>query len=170
MDHTFNADSDSREGGVFMAKVKPIPEGLHTITPHIVVEGAADAIAFYQKAFGAEERMRAPDPSGKKIWHAVLRFGDSSVFINDAFPDMGGGAKTIKLWLYSDNVDGVFARAVEAGAKVNMAPADMFWGDRMAQVSDRWGNEWSLAQHTKDLTPEEMKKAQDDFVAKMKKP
>ena len=87
-------------------------------------------------------KMRAPDPSGKKIWHAVLRFGDSSVFINDAFPDMGGGAKTIKLWLYSDNVDGVFARAVEAGAKVNMAPADMFWGDRMAQVSDRWGNEW----------------------------
>jgi PhnB protein len=152
------------------AKVKAIPEGLHTITPHIVVEGAADAIAFYQKAFGAEEMMRAPDPSGKKIWHAVIRFGDASVFINDAFPDMGGGPKTIKLWLYSEDVDGVFMRAVEAGARVDMPPADMFWGDRMAQVVDRWGNIWALAQHTKDLTPEEMKKAQDEFVAQMKKP
>lgn len=146
---------------------KPIPNGLHTITAQLTVEGAAEAIELYKKAFGAEERMRAPDPSGKKIWHAEFRIGDSVVFINDAFPEMGGGANKTRLWVYADGVDTWFKRAVDAGCTVKMPVADMFWGDRMGVVVDKWGNEWTLAQHVKDMTPDEMKKAQDAFVASM---
>src|SRR5690349_18009753 len=147
--------------------VKPIPEGLHTITPALSIDGAAEAIEFYKKAFGATEVMRAPDPSGKKIWHAHLRIGDSAFFVNDVFPDMGGRPSVSSLWVYAQNVDQAFQRAKDAGAKVVMEPADMFWGDRMAKLVDRWGNDWSLAQHVKDLTPEEMKKAQDEAVKQM---
>jgi uncharacterized glyoxalase superfamily protein PhnB len=152
-----------------MSKAKAIPEGLHTVTAQLTIDGASDAIAFYQKAFGAEEVMRAPDPSGKKIWHAEIRLGDSRVFVNDAFPDMGGGANKTRLWVYSENVDALYKRATDAGAKVKMPLADMFWGDRLGAVVDPWGNEWTLAQHLKDLTPAEMKQAQDAFIAQMKK-
>jgi PhnB protein len=150
-----------------MSKVRAVPEGLHTVTASIAVDGASEAIAFYTKAFGAEEVMRAPDPSGKKIWHAAIRIGDSQVFVNDVFPDMGGGAQKVKLWLYLENVDAAFKRATDAGATVRMPLSDMFWGDRMGTVADKWGNEWTLAQHVKDMTPEEMKAAQDAFVASM---
>ena len=150
-----------------MSKVKGVPEGLHTVTPQIAVDGASDAIAFYKKAFGAEEVMRAPDPSGKKIWHASFRIGDSQIFINDIFPDMPGGPSKAKLWIYAENVDALFKRATDAGATVRMPLADMFWGDRVGTVVDKWGNEWTLAQHSKDMTPDEMKKAQDAFVASM---
>jgi len=153
-----------------MATVKAIPDGLHTVTPQISIEGAAEAIDFLTNAFGAEEIVRAPDPSGKKIWHSMVRIGNSMLFLNDAAPEMGWPAHPQKLWLYSEDVDGMYKRAVAAGAKSNMEPADMFWGDRMARVTDRWNNEWSLAQHVKDLTREEMAKAQDEFVASMKKP
>jgi PhnB protein len=148
---------------------KAIPEGLSTITPSLSVEGAAEAIEFYKKAFGAEEKMRAPDPSGKKIWHAHLRIGNSSFFINDTMPDMGAGPTTASLWIYTDGVDAAFDRAVKAGGKVTMPVADMFWGDRMGQLNDRWGNRWSIAQHIKDLTPAEMEKAQNAFIAEMAK-
>ncbi|MFI5414050.1 MAG: VOC family protein [Candidatus Lutacidiplasmatales archaeon] len=148
-----------------MSKVKAVPEGLHTVTAALAVDGASEAIAFYKRAFGAEEVMRAPDPSGKKIWHASIRIGDSQIFVNDIFPDMPGGANKAKLWIYAENVDALFKRATEAGATVRMPLADMFWGDRVGTVVDRWGNEWSLAQHIKDMTPDEMKKAQDAFVA-----
>ena len=147
---------------------KPIPEGLHTITPQLTIDGADDAIAFYQRAFGAEEVMRAPDPSGKKIWHAELRIGSSTIFLNDAFPEMGGPAHPTKLWLYTPGVDQAFKRAVEAGAKVTMPVTDMFWGDRTGAVADRWGNVWNLAEHTRDLTPEQMKKEEAALVAQMK--
>jgi PhnB protein len=152
-----------------MSKVKAVPEGLHTVTAALAVDGASDAIAFYKKAFGAEEVTRAPDPSGKKIWHAQIRIGDSQIFVNDVFPEMGGGPGSARLWLYVENVDALFKRATEAGAVVKMPLADMFWGDRLGCVVDKWGNEWNLAQHVKDQTPEEMKKAQDAFVAGMKK-
>src|SRR5271170_7367732 len=152
-----------------MSKVKRVPEGMHTVTAQLAVEGAADAIAFYKKAFGAEEVMRAPDPSGKKIWHAQIRIGDSQIFVNDVFPEMGGGPGSARLWVYVENVDSLFKRAADAGAVVKMPLADMFWGDRIGCVVDKWGNEWNLAQHIKDLTPDEMKKAQDAFVAGMKK-
>ncbi len=152
-----------------MSKVKAIPEGLHTVTPQLTVDGASEAIAFYKKAFGAEEISRAPDPSGRKIWHAEVRIGDSRVYVNDAFPDMGGPANKTRLWVYTENVDALYKRATEAGATVKMPLADMFWGDRLGTVADAWGNEWTLAQRMKDMTQEEMKQAQDAFVAKMKK-
>jgi PhnB protein len=152
-----------------MSKVKAIPEELHTVTPQLTVDGASEAIAFYKKAFGAEEISRAPDPSGRKIWHAEVRIGDSRVYVNDAFPDMGGPANKTRLWVYTENVDALYKRATEAGATVKMPLADMFWGDRLGTVADAWGNEWTLAQRMKDLTQEEMKQAQDAFVAKMKK-
>jgi PhnB protein len=152
-----------------MAKISAIPDGLHSVTLALTVDGAADAIAFYARAFGAEEVTRAMDPSGKKVWHAMLRIGDSTIFVNDASPEMGAVPMPSKIWIYSDGVDAAFKRATDAGGKPGMPPTDMFWGDRIAQVSDRWGNVWMLGQHTRDMSPEEMKKAQDAFVATMKK-
>ena len=148
---------------------KAIPEGLHSVTPHLTVDGCADAIETWKKAFGAEEMMRAPSPDGKKIWHSAVRIGDSVIFCNDTMPEMPATPKQARLWLYVDGIDRAFERARDAGLKVAMPPADMFWGDRIAEVHDRWGNQLVLAQHVKDLSPAEMKKAQDEFVAKMKK-
>ncbi len=146
---------------------RPIPEGLRSLTPQLSIDGAADAIAFYKKAFGAVEKSRAPDPTGKKIWHAEIHIGDSALFVNDTFPEMGGGPSKSCLWLYVDGVDAAFKRALEAGSdvKVKMPVADMFWGDRMGALTDRWGNDWNLAQRVKDLTPEQMQKAADEFTA-----
>jgi len=155
--------------GGLMAKVKSIPEGLNSVTPALTVEGAADALAFYARAFGAEELTRVPDPSGRKVWHAMIRIGNSVIFVNDADPNMGSKPNPSRLWLYGDGVDAAFKRATEAGGKAKSPPTDMFWGDRVAEVHDRWGNAWVLAQHTRDMTQAEMKKAQDAFVASMKK-
>jgi uncharacterized glyoxalase superfamily protein PhnB len=152
-----------------MAKVKAVPEGMHTVTPALTLDGAAEAIELYKRAFGAEEVMRAPDPSGKKVWHGQIRIGNSAVFVNDVFPDMGATARPSRLWLYLEDVDAAFKRATDAGCKAMMPPADMFWGDRMALVQDRWGNDWTIATHVKDLSPQEMKQAQDAAVAAMKK-
>jgi PhnB protein len=148
--------------------IKAIPEGLHSVTPALAIAGAAEAIELYKKAFGAVEKFRAPDPSGQKIWHAELRIGDSVVFVNDAFPEMGSGPTKTSLWLYSEDVDAAFKRATDAGVEVRMPLGDMFWGDRMGTVVDHWGNQWTLAQHKQDLTPEQMKKAEQEFVASMK--
>jgi uncharacterized glyoxalase superfamily protein PhnB len=144
---------------------KPIPQGLHSVTPQLTMDGCMDAIEFYKKAFGAVLVDSAPDPSGKKVWHAQIRIGDSAIFLNDAFPEMGSTPSTTSLWIYSENVDGAFKRAVDAGAQVRMPIADMFWGDRMGAVVDRWGNRWTLAQHMKDLSPEEMKRASEEAAA-----
>jgi PhnB protein len=144
---------------------KGIPEGLRSVTPALTIDGCAEAIEFYKKAFGAEEVSRAPDPSGKKVWHAELRFGDSAVFVNDAFPEMETAPAHGSLWLYSADADGAFKRAVDAGAHVTMPPADMFWGDRMSVVRDRWGNQWTFAQRVKELTPDEMHRASEEAAA-----
>jgi len=149
--------------------VSPIPKGYHTITAQLSVEGAGQAIEFYKKAFGAEIVDQAPDPSGKKIWHAAHRIGDSMIFVNDVFPDMGGSQSHSSQWLYVNDVDAAYKRATEAGAKSLLAPADMFWGDRMAHVADAFGQKWTLATRIKDMTPEEMKNAAEDFVAGTKK-
>jgi PhnB protein len=149
-------------------KVKAIPDGFHTVTPQLSVDGAAKAIEFYQRAFGAEEVTRAPDPSGTKVWHSMLRIGDSVVFVNDVFPDMGGKHSASSMWLYVPDVDASFKRAVEAGCSARMPPGDMFWGDRMAHVADPFGQTWTLATHVKDMTPEEMKKAQEEAIRQMK--
>jgi uncharacterized glyoxalase superfamily protein PhnB len=149
--------------------VKAIPEGLRSITPQLTIDGCDKAIEWYKKAFGAELVMRAPDPSGKKVWHAAMRVGDSQFFLNDTFPEMGGGAHMTSLWIYGDGVDQKWKRAIEAGGKQVMPLGDMFWGDRMGTLMDPFGNRWTIAQHMKDMSPEEMKKAQDAFVAQMKK-
>ena len=149
---------------------RPIPAGYHSITAQLSLDGAEQAIEFYKKAFGAEVLDRALDPSGTKVWHAALRIGDSMLFVNDVFPEMGGEHSRSGLWLYVTDVDASFHRAVEAGAKGSQPPADMFWGDRMAHVVDPFGQKWALATRVKDMTPEEMKKAADDFIEQMKKP
>jgi uncharacterized glyoxalase superfamily protein PhnB len=147
--------------------VNPIPDGLHTITPSLTVEGAAEAIEFYKRAFGAEERMRAPDPTGKKVWHAELRIGNSSFFVNDTAPEMGATPSFSSLWIYTADADAAFDRAAKAGAKVTMPMADMFWGDRVGMLVDRWNIKWTIAKKVKELTPTQLKAAQDAFVAQM---
>jgi PhnB protein len=140
--------------------VKPIPDGMHSLTPHLVCAGAADAVAFYVKAFNAVELSRLPGPDGK-LMHAMVRIGDSMLMLNDEFPEHGMvGAKALKgspvtVHLYVENADATFAQAVAAGATVRMPPADMFWGDRYAQVEDPFGHRWSIATHIRDVKPED---------------
>jgi len=142
--------------------VKPIPEGMRSLTPHLVCDGAAAAIEFYKKAFGATEVTRLPAPDGR-LMHAQVRIGDSVLMLVDEWPDMGAlGPNKLKgtsvtLHLYVTDVDAAFAKAVAAGATVKMPLADMFWGDRYGQVQDPFGHMWSLATHQRDLTPEEIK-------------
>jgi PhnB protein len=152
------------------SNVKPVEDGMHTVTAHLVVAGAADAIEWYKKAFGAEEIMRMPGPDGK-LWHAMIRIGDSVVMLADEFPDYGSvGPKTLKgspvtLHLSVENVDAYFKRAIDAGATVKMELADMFWGDRYGQVEDPFGHRWSMATHIRDVTPEEMVKGMQQACA-----
>ena len=141
----------------------PIPSGFHTITPHLVIKGAAEAIEFYKRAFGAEEIISdaLPGANGQmKIGHAALQFGDSKLFLADEFPEMAsvgpGGSSPVTLHLYVTDADATFARAVEAGATVAMPLADMFWGDRYGKLVDPFGHHWSIAEHLEDLTPEQM--------------
>ncbi|MGE5387035.1 MAG: VOC family protein [Betaproteobacteria bacterium] len=141
--------------------VKAIPLDMHTVTPHLVCEGASKAIDFYVKAFGAVELARLPGPDGR-LMHGMIRIGDSAVMLMDAYPEHGApGPKGLKsspvvLHIYSENVDAAFARAVEAGAKAIMSPADMFWGDRYGQLEDPFGHRWSIATHVRDVSREEM--------------
>jgi uncharacterized glyoxalase superfamily protein PhnB len=143
------------------AQVEPIPKDMHSVTPHLVCEGAADAIEFYKKAFHAVEMMRLPGPNGK-VMHAGLRIGDSTIMLADDFPEYGGlGPKALKgspvtLHLYVTDVDAAFQQALAAGATVRMPVADMFWGDRYGQVTDPFGHHWSIATHIRDVAPDEM--------------
>jgi uncharacterized glyoxalase superfamily protein PhnB len=154
---------------------KRVPEGYHTITPHLTVRGAAEAIDFYKKAFGARELRRSPGPDGK-LMHAEIQIGDSRLFLNDEFPAMGATSPLslkgtpVTLHVFVDDVDGMFSKAVKAGAQVVMPLADQFWGDRYGVVSDPYGHRWSIASHVKDMTPEEMQKAGQEAMAKMGKP
>jgi len=144
--------------------VSPIPPGMHTVTPHLVCAGAAEAIAFYQKAFNATELGRMPEPKGR-LMHAAIKIGDSTVMLVDEFPEWGSvGPKTLKgspvtIHLYVQDVDAVTQQAVAAGAKVIMPVQDMFWGDRYGVLEDPFGHRWSVATHIRDVTPEEMQKA-----------
>jgi uncharacterized glyoxalase superfamily protein PhnB len=154
--------------------VRPIPEGFHSVTPHLVIHGATAAIAFYKKVFGATEKMCMPGPGGK-VMHAELTIGDSHVFLADDFPEMGScapapnGSSPVVLNVYAENCDAVFNRAVEAGAKVQMPPADMFWGDRYCKFADPFGHNWAVATHKEDLTPEEMQKRSAEAMAQFSK-
>ena len=157
-------------------RVRAIPAGFHTVTPGLSVRGAAEAIEFYKRAFGAQEVMRMPGTDGKTIMHAEVRVGNSHIFLADEFPDMGCrspqslGGSTAALYLYVPDVDAAFKRAVEAGAQVKMPVMDMFWGDRFGRVADPFGHEWGLATHKEDLTPGEMAKRAVAFFAQMPKP
>jgi PhnB protein len=155
-------------------RVKPVPEGFHTITPHLTVRDAKRAIEFYQKAFGAEVLSVAPGP-GDKVMHASLKIGDSILMLNDEFPEFGGQlgpsatGSSVALHVYLDDVDTGFQRAVSAGATVKMPLMDQFWGDRYGVVIDPFGHRWSLATHTRDMSPEEMQQEQEEAFAKMPK-
>jgi uncharacterized glyoxalase superfamily protein PhnB len=141
---------------------KPIPEGMHSLTPHLVCAGAADAIDFYKRAFNAVEQARLPGPDGK-LMHAAVKIGDSTLMLVDENPQWGSlGPKALKgspvtIHLYVPDVDATVAKAVAAGAKVTMPVADMFWGDRYGQLEDPFGHRWSVATHTRDLTSEEIR-------------
>jgi uncharacterized glyoxalase superfamily protein PhnB len=154
-------------------RVAAIPRGYHSVTPHLTVRGAADAIDFYKRAFGARERGRMPGPDGKVIMHAELQIGDSIVFLADEFPDMGCrapqtlGGTTGSLHLYVRNVDQAFQRAVAAGAEVRMPVTDMFWGDRYAKVADPFGHEWGLGTHKEDLSAREIGRRAQEFFSRM---
>jgi uncharacterized glyoxalase superfamily protein PhnB len=155
--------------------VKAIPDGYHTITPSLTVRDGAKALDFYTKAFGAQERMRIPGPDGR-LMHAEMQVGNSIIMLADEMPEMGCkapaavGAVSSSLYVYVPDVDSAFERAVQAGAKALMPPADMFWGDRFGTVEDPSGHRWGLATHKKDPTPAEMEKGQKDMLASMAKP
>ena len=143
--------------------IKNPPKGYHPVTPGLNVDGAGRALEFYKKAFGAEETSRFAGPDGK-IMHSEIRIGDSVIMVNDLMPNMGAGPTTSSLWIYTDDVDGLYKRAVAAGAKSLMEPTDAFWGDRFGQVADHWNNKWTVAKRIKEMSPEEMKKAGDEFM------
>ncbi len=144
-----------------MTQPRPIPEGMRSLTPHLVCDGAAAAIEFYKAAFGAVELARLPGPDGR-LMHALLRIGDSPLMLVDAYPEAGAlGPKALKgspvtLHLYVPDVDATMAQAQRAGAIVKMAAQDMFWGDRYGQLEDPFGHHWSVATHVQDLTPEQV--------------
>ena len=144
--------------------VKPIPEGMHSLTPHLICRGASDAIQFYINAFGAAEEGRIPGPDGK-IMHAMVQIGDSMLMLMDPPPGRDGttsqatGGSTVILHLYVPDVDATVKQALAAGAELVMPPEDMFWGDRYGQVRDPFGHLWSVATHVRDVSTEEMQEA-----------
>lgn len=150
---------------------KGIPQGFGTLTAHLIVEGAADAMDFYKRAFGAEEIGRAPMPDGKKLMHGLMKVGDSMLMLVDAFEEFGAkgpkslGGSPVTLHVYTSDADAAFQRAIDAGCTVAMPIADMFWGDRYGKVKDPFGHEWSIATKIKDLSPDEMEKAQQAAFA-----
>src|SRR5581483_2315958 len=150
---------------------KPIPDGYHAVTPYLIVDDAARAIEFYTRALGAEELMRMSGPGGR-IMHAEIRIGDSVVMLGDEPPDKAdcrsprsAGARTASLYVYVTDVDAVVGRAAGAGARIVTPLADMFWGDRIATIEDPSGHQWTVATHKEDLTPEEIGRRHQQFVA-----
>ena len=152
--------------------VQPVPEGYHSVTPYLIVRGAAAAIEFYKQAFNAVELMRLPH--GDKLGHAGLMFGDSHVMLADEYPEMGtvgpqtlGGTPT-GLCLYVPDCDAVVQRAVDAGAKLERPLQDQFYGDRSGTVIDPFGHKWTIATHIEDLSPDEICKRMDAWAESQK--
>ena len=145
------------------AKPKPIPEGYHTATPYLIVQGAAQALDFYKSAFNAVETMRMPAPGGK-VGHAEIRIGNSPIMLADEHPEMGYvgpqalGGTPVSLMLYVEDADAVFAKATAQGASVVKPMQNQFYGDRSGTVKDPFGHVWTVATHIEDLTPEEIQK------------
>jgi PhnB protein len=149
--------------------VKPIPDGYHSVTPYLIVRDAASAIEFYKKAFGATERMRFADPSGK-VGHAEVQIGDSTVMLGDEHPDMGFrgpqslGGSPVGLLIYVEDVDARFKQAVSAGATVVRPVQDQFYGDRSGTLNDPYGHVWTLSTHKEDVSLEEMHRRHKEFL------
>jgi PhnB protein len=165
-----NKNIHTKEKEEMKNSIKPIPDGYHTLTPHLVVKDASNAIEFYKKAFGAKEIRRVPGPDGKSLIHAELQVGDSRLLLVDEFPEMNCrgpksiGGSPVTIHMFVADVDAAFETAVKAGAEVAMPLADMFWGDRYGILTDPFGHSWSIATHQEDVTPEEIgKRAQGAF-------
>jgi PhnB protein len=155
-----------------MNEIKKIPEGFHTITPTMIVQGAEDAIEYYKKVFDAKTRRIFRGPDGKTIYHAELEIGDSKLMLADEMPMMRsfspkspGGGTSISIYIFVDNVDDVFNNAVSAGATIIMPLTDGFWGDRFGSIIDPFGHRWTLATHKKDLSDEEIEKVAKEMFA-----
>ncbi len=151
---------------------KPIPDGFPTVTPHIVVDGAARAIEFYRAAFGAEEESRMMGPDGQRLLHAQLRIGDTPVMLVDEFPEWGPkrspsalGGSSVTLNLYVEDCDAAMDRAAKAGATVTMPAMDTFWGDRYGKLRDPFGHDWGVATHQRDMTQQEIQEAAAAFFS-----
>jgi PhnB protein len=143
--------------------VKPIPDGYHAVTPYLIIKGAADAIEYYKRAFGATELFRFPTPDGK-VGHAEIKIGDSPIMLADEYPDMGykgpqtlGGSPT-SIMIYVEDVDTIFNQAVAEGATIKEALQDKFYGDRMGTIIDPFGHRWHIATHKEDVSVEEMQR------------
>ena len=153
-----------------MRRPDPIPQGMHTLTPNLVLSDCSKAIEFYKRALGAKEISRMPAPDGKSIWHAELRIGDSTFFLNDEMPGMGQAAPSpeapaqVSFCLYVEDCDAAFQRAVAAGGEESAAPEDMFWGDRWASIADPYGYVWAFATRQQDMTEEEIRRAGEAFA------
>ena len=147
---------------------QPIPEGYHSVTPYLIVDGAAEAIRFYIEALGAEEVFRMP--MGDRIGHAEIKIGDSHVMLSDEWPDMellgpkARGGATASLMIYTPDVDSAFQRALDAGATKERDVQDQFWGDRSGTLIDPFGHRWTLSTHIEDVSPEEMERRMSQFA------
>lgn len=150
---------------------KPVPDGFHTVTPSIILNNSKEAIEFYKKAFDAKEIYQMPTPDGKTM-HAMIQIGDSFVMMSDEFPQMGTrspttiGGTPITIHLYVEDADKTYAQAIKHGATPTMPIMDAFWGDRCGSVIDPFGHSWMISTHKKDMSPEEMRKAAEEFMAK----
>ncbi len=146
------------------SSVKPIPEGMHSVTPYLTIKDAPAAIEFYQQAFGAEEQQRIPGPDGRLL-HARLKIGDSALMLSEEIPEFGGqgpsvlGGSPVSMHLYVEDVDAAWAKAVAAGCEITMPLEDAFWGDRFGGLRDPFGHLWSLASRIRDLTADEITEA-----------
>ncbi|HEX5271195.1 MAG TPA: VOC family protein [Gemmataceae bacterium] len=153
--------------------VNPIPDGYHAVTPYLIVKGAAQAIEFYKKAFGAVELFRFPGPDGR-VGHAEIQLGDSRVMLADEHPQMGAvspqtvGGTPVGLCLYVADVDAVAKQAVAAGAEVVRPVQDQFYGDRSGTFADPFGHKWTVATHKEDVTPQEMQRRMNELMKQQK--
>ena len=149
-------------------RVQPIPTGYHSVTPYLIIKGAAVALEFYKKAFGAKELLRMPH--GERIGHAEIMIGDSHVMLADEFPDMGarapmqGTLPPVGMMVYVKDVDAVFARAVAAGAKVERPVQNQFYGDRTGGVIDPFGHRWYIGTHIEDVPPKELQRRMQETI------
>jgi PhnB protein len=153
--------------------VRPIPEGYHSLTPQLTCRDASSAIDFYKTVFGATEIVRMPGPGGK-VMHAELKIGDSRFMVNDEFPGMTKAPEPAAvhsnyLFVYTEDVDSMYNRAVQAGARVDMPLDNMFWGDRYGKFTDPFGHQWGVASHVEDVAPEEMQRRSEEMTKQMAK-